>query len=105
MKFFALVLAMSAVSANAVGQEADEPDFQEVVDDLLGYPDDDANLEDIYENAVQILSSPYDLNKVSPDELRALHILNDTQIEIFYSLSGSARHADRYLRTAGHTGF
>lgn len=83
MKFFALVLAMSAVSANAVGQEADEPDFQEVVDDLLGYPDDDANLEDIYENAVQILSSPYDLNKVSADELRALHILNDTQIENF----------------------
>lgn len=83
MKFFALVLAMSAVSANAVGQEPDEPDFQEVVDDLLGYPDDDANLEDIYENAVQILSSPYDLNKVSADELRALHILNDTQIENF----------------------
>jgi hypothetical protein len=85
MKLLALVLAMTAVSANAVGQEPDEYDFQEMADDLIGYPDEDANLEDVYENGVQILSSPYDLNTVSADELRFLHILNDAQIENFIS--------------------
>lgn len=60
-----------------------EPDLQRLSDDLLGFQDTDADYEDIYENLVQILSSPYDLNKVSAEELKLLHILSDDQIQNF----------------------
>ena len=60
-----------------------EPDLQRLSDELLGFQDTDADYEDIYENLVQILSSPYDLNKVSAEELKLLHILTDHQIQNF----------------------
>ena len=55
-------------------------DLQRNTDDILATHDDDANYEDLYENLVQILSSPYDLNTVSAEELRSLHILDDEHI-------------------------
>ncbi|MEX1238072.1 MAG: helix-hairpin-helix domain-containing protein [Cyclobacteriaceae bacterium] len=61
----------------------DEIDLQRFSDDLLGPPEEDADYEELYENTVQIMSSPYDLNKVTEEELKQLHILGDDQIEDF----------------------
>jgi hypothetical protein len=61
----------------------DAPDHERLVDDLIGYQDLDVDYEDLYENLVQTLSSPYDLNKVTAEELRSIHILNDDQISGF----------------------
>ena len=63
------------------GQE--EIDIQQLSDDLLAPPELDANYEDLYENVVQIIASPYDLNRITKDELRLLHVLDDHQIENF----------------------
>ena len=63
------------------GEEA--MDLQRVTDDILASQDADADYEDLYENIVQLLSSPYDLNKVSAEELRMLNVLSDEQIHNF----------------------
>lgn len=82
MRAFAFFFGL-LVYARCFAQQPDEWDLQQVSDDLIGYQDTEADVADLYENTVQILSSPYDLNKVSADELKLLHILNDTQIENF----------------------
>lgn len=58
-------------------------DLQYVSDELVPYPDEDVNYEELYENLAQILASPYDLNRVTREELQMLHILNDAQIKNF----------------------
>ena len=58
-------------------------DLQQITDELLAYPDEEMDYEDLYENLVQYLSSPLDLNNVTAEELRSLNILNDLQIENF----------------------
>ena len=63
------------------GPAEDMPDLQRFTDELVGFQEADADYETLYENLVQILSSPYDLNNVSPEELRLLHILSDRQID------------------------
>ena len=58
-------------------------DLQRFTDELLGYQDEDGDYEDLYENLVQVLSSPYDVNTVSAEELELLHLLTDEQIGNF----------------------
>ena len=55
-------------------------DLQYLSDELLAYPDEDVDYEERYENLAQILSSPYDLNRVTREELQLLYILNEQQI-------------------------
>jgi hypothetical protein len=68
---------------------AQEADMQRLSDDLVGFQDANADYEDAYENLAQILSSPYDLNAVSVEELQSLHILNDQQIGNFMDYRNS----------------
>lgn len=75
-----VILCVPAYSQQPTGGEID---LQRFSDDLLGSPDEDADYEDLYENTVQIMSSRYDLNKVTEDELKLLHVLSDNQIENF----------------------
>src|SRR5688500_1674692 len=74
-----VVLCVSAFSQPS----REEIDLQRLSDALLGSPEADANYEDLYENTMQIMAAPYDLNKVTEDELKLLHVLDDNQVENF----------------------
>lgn len=56
-------------------------DAQHIADELVPFPDDDVNYEDLYDNLTQTLSSPLDLNTVTSEELKHLHIITDKQVE------------------------
>jgi hypothetical protein len=85
MKATSLVITLCLCVFVLCAQHATDegPDAQRFSDDLLGYPDTDSQTEDDYENLLQTLSSPYDLNKVSAEELKSLHLLTDSQVENF----------------------
>ncbi len=57
-----------------------EVDLARLVDEIFSVQDEDINYEDLYENYLQLLSNPYDLNTVSDDQLRSLYILSETQL-------------------------
>lgn len=67
----------------ARAQQTTDSDLQFLTDELVGYADEDIDYEELYENLAQILSAPYDLNHVTREELRLLHMLNDKQIDSF----------------------
>src|SRR3989337_771974 len=86
MKEIFLISTLSLCGLFSFGQgvaEEDGMDPQQFTDDIVGDQGEDADYEDLYENLLQNLSSPYDLNKVSGEELRSLHLLTDLQIENF----------------------
>ena len=60
-----------------------EMDVHSLTEELMVYPDEDIEYEEVYENLLQILSSPYDLNRVAREELEFLQMLTDAQIESF----------------------
>lgn len=62
---------------------APEFDPEQISEEFLTAADEDRDYEDIYDNLVQTLSSPLDLNTVTPEELRSLNLLTDAQIDSF----------------------
>ena len=82
MKGIRCIIALCFLAGNAYPQNPGEEtmDLQQFTDDILSSHNPDADYEDLSENLVQILSTSYDLNKVSVEELRTLHILSDEQI-------------------------
>lgn len=56
-------------------------DVELLAEEILALQDLDLNYEDLYENLLQILSNPLDLNKATTAELRALFILSENQIQ------------------------
>lgn len=50
------------------------------LEELTAFPDEDADYESLYENLLQLIASPIDLNKASAEELSALHLLTQQQI-------------------------
>src|SRR5688572_31135202 len=81
MKAPLLIISLGLLANCGFAQESPktEIDLQQFSDDFLGFQDADADYEELYENLVQSLSSPYDLNKITEEELRSLHILTDLQ--------------------------
>jgi hypothetical protein len=61
--------------------EASQNDISRIVDDLVAMQDADLDYEEVYENLMQFLSHPVDLNDASEDELRKLYILSERQIQ------------------------
>jgi hypothetical protein len=51
-----------------------------LVDEIFAIQDIDINYQDLYENYLQLISNPLDLNKASEEQLRALYILSQDQI-------------------------
>lgn len=60
-----------------------EIDLSALVDEIFAIQDDDINYEDLYENYLQLISNPYNLNTVTGEQLRVLYILNQLQISSF----------------------
>lgn len=86
MKRLFTIAVMSTLSLLAEAQDADDtrvnvPDFSRIIDDLVGLQEGDAAYEEVYENLVQLMAHPIDLNSATQEELQRLHILNDKQIQ------------------------
>lgn len=56
-------------------------DIQALADELLSYQDEDLNYEDLYENLLQLLSNPLNINTATAEQLRSLHILSEHQVQ------------------------
>ncbi|MDH5248718.1 MAG: helix-hairpin-helix domain-containing protein [Cyclobacteriaceae bacterium] len=57
-----------------------ELDMNRITDELYGFQDSDANYEELYENVLQLLSNPVNLNKAKEEDLRFLNLLSNRQI-------------------------
>lgn len=63
------------------GQNASrEPDLSALADNFFGYQESGDNSEEAYDNMVQLLNDPLDLNHSSADNFRFLNFLSDNQI-------------------------
>lgn len=83
---------MLALRAPAQDHEPGEPDIQQLVDEIAGTTDLDAPYEMMFDQLVQLLSEPYDLNRVTPEELSLLGFLSARQINSI--VEHRVRHGD-----------
>lgn len=77
---FCLILAYN-LSAQSISKK--EIDVQRLIDELISYQDDDVNYEELYENYLDLLNHPLELNNASAEQLRNLFILNEIQVNSF----------------------
>lgn len=75
------VYLYATISAGGQLFTDEQLDPQRINDELLAYPDEDEHSGETYENLMQLHSAPYDLNRVSAEELKSLHLLTDEQID------------------------
>lgn len=80
-KLVVCICLSSAAFAQDIKRENIDP--SKIADELYGIQDGDLNYEDLYENLLQLLSHPLDLNKVNNEELRFIKVLSEEQIESF----------------------
>lgn len=85
MKAIVIAIVLSSPLFSYAQPNESRDDLQRLSDDLFSSQDIAGNPEDLYENLVQLMASPLDLNKVTEEELRLLHVLNERQIEHFMS--------------------
>lgn len=74
-------LILFALFTKAIAQQKGTTDHSRIIDELSGVQEDNADYETVYENLMQLLAHPADLNSVSAEELRQFHILTDQQID------------------------
>jgi hypothetical protein len=77
-----IFLLMLLISGAVGGQDypRKDIDLNRVADDLYSSQDLDMNYEDLYENLVQLLAQPLNLNKATEEDLRFLNVLSELQI-------------------------
>ena len=78
-------LVCSLLSFELVAQDVPLKDFNpaSLVDEIFATQDLNVSYEDLYENYLQLLSNPLDLNTVTDEQLRSLYILSQEQINAF----------------------
>ncbi|HNT51122.1 MAG TPA: helix-hairpin-helix domain-containing protein, partial [Cyclobacteriaceae bacterium] len=81
MRAFLFAIALSGSTCLAQEVLRKEIDLEKLVDELLAGQDEDFNYEELYENLALLLSQPADLNQVTAEQLRALYILTENQIQ------------------------
>lgn len=54
-----------------------------LADEIFSSQDLDINYQDLYENYLQLISNPLDLNQITDEQLRSLYLLDLTQIKSF----------------------
>ncbi len=52
---------------------------------IFSVQDEDINYADLYESFYQLYTNPLDLKRAKPEDLKALYLLSDQQIQSFYS--------------------
>jgi len=75
------VLTVASLLVYAQELPVKEPDISKLAEELFGVPDEDLNYEELYENLMQILSNPINLNKATADDLSLLQVLTNAQIK------------------------
>lgn len=86
MKWFCLLLViqLNLILCKGQGHSNNDEDLSRIVEELIAFQDLDADYEQLYENLMQMLANPVDLNKVTAEELRTLHLLSESQITQFF---------------------
>lgn len=84
MKFSTILCLCLLIHLSICAQrDTDYADLQDLIEDIYAIQDADLNYEELYESLLLYYTSPIDLNTVSAEELRALYILSDQQINSF----------------------
>src|SRR5690606_30931565 len=78
MKAYLLLAVFIAASPILYAQQ--ETDVQQLIDAIAATPDMDVPYETLYENLVQVFSEPYDLSRVTGEELHLLGFLSTREI-------------------------
>ncbi len=80
-----LVFFAAVISLNLTAQNVPRKEFNpsSLVDEIFATQDLDISYQDLYENYLQLISNPLDLNTLTDEQLRALYILNQDQINSF----------------------
>ncbi len=80
-----LVFLFATYTTAVFSQEipAKEIDIQQLLDELISYQDEELNYEELYENYLQLLQQPLNLNTASAEQLRSLYILSESQVQEF----------------------
>jgi hypothetical protein len=79
--FILFTVAANYVYAQEYPQK--EIDLNQMADELYGLPDTDANYDELYENLLQLITSPLNLNKATAEEFRFIKLLSESQSIIF----------------------
>jgi hypothetical protein len=75
---FFVVVGYSSLHAQETPKKEIDP--ASLVDEIFAAQDLDINYQDLYENYLQLISNPFDLNSVTDEQLRSLYLLNQEQI-------------------------
>jgi hypothetical protein len=79
-------LVLVVVSGNCLlAQDFPRQDIDPIrlVDEIFANQTSDLNYADLYENYLQILSNPFDLNTVTAEQLNSLYLLTASQLQAF----------------------
>jgi hypothetical protein len=82
-----LILLATIINLNLAAQDFPRKDLNPVslVDEVFAAQDLDISYQDLYENYLQLISNPLNLNSVTDEQLRSLYILKQDQINAFLS--------------------
>jgi Helix-hairpin-helix motif len=85
-RFLAFVFVAGATLANSFScpaQEYPRKEFnpEKLADEIFPFQSLDINYQELYENLLQLLASPIDLNNASMEEIRSLFVLREVQVE------------------------
>ncbi|MCU0357753.1 MAG: helix-hairpin-helix domain-containing protein [Cyclobacteriaceae bacterium] len=77
------VILLTVLAGPVLAQEYPrrEVDPERLADDLFGFQNLDLNYEDLYENVLQLLAKPLNVNQATQEELRFLNILSEEQLQ------------------------
>ena len=79
--FFFIIFLATALSVCAQEYPRTEIDVSQLADDLYGLPDMNINYEELYENLLQLLADPLNLNKATEEDFRFIKLLRQSQID------------------------
>ncbi len=77
-----LLIVALLIATTGVAQEPPRKEFnlERLADEVFPVQDLDINYEELFENLLQILANPLDLNEVTADQLRSLYLLSQGQV-------------------------
>ncbi len=85
MKAITFIAFALVVNAHAQDFPRKDLNLEMLVDEIFPIQDQDLNYEELYENLAQLLSNPVDLNTVTNEQMRALLVVTEEEINSFLS--------------------
>lgn len=80
-KYCFIIFLIFSIRANGQNEDID---LEEFAQQLFQFQDDNTSLEDVYESLLLYYSNKLNLNRVEPEELGSLYILNPVQLNNFF---------------------